>query len=300
MLTSLNVPASLNINGEKIAITNLDRELWPGEGITKYHLIKYYLEIAPYLLPHLKNRFLSFRRFPKGIGEPGFFQKNLPEGAPPWIKSMPIEHGQKITNYILCTGTETLAWLGNQSCLEIHPWLSAANRPDFPDFVIFDLDPMEGVPFSQVCNVALVFQELLQKKGLRSYPKTSGLSGIQVYFPIEPLYTYEDVRAFALQICEMVNRLLPEVTTLERTKAKRGKRIYLDYLQNARGKTIVAPYSPRPHPGAPVSAPLQWPELQSPTINPSLFNIKTILPRVQEKGDLFAPVLSDRQRIRDH
>jgi bifunctional non-homologous end joining protein LigD len=297
MLTSLDADTNLNVNGNKIALTNLDRELFPGEGINKYDLIKYYLEISPYLQPHLKDRLLVFQRFPKGIGEAGFFQKNIPEGAPSWLKTIPVKHGPKITNYILSTGPETLAWLGNQACLEIHPWLSAATKLDCPDFVVFDLDPMEGVPFVQVCQVALVLQEQLQKIGLRAYPKTSGSSGLQVYLPIEPLYSYEVVRDFALQISGKVHNLLPEITTLERAKAKRGKRIYLDYLQNARGKTIVAPYSPRPHSGAPVSTPLQWPELESPLLTSSSFNIHSIIPRVQEKGDLFAPVLRERQKI---
>ncbi len=287
----------LEIDGKKISFTNLEKELWPGEGISKYHLIKYYLEVSLFLLPHLENRFLVMRRFPHGIAKPGFYQKNISEGAPPWVKTAEHEGSEKVTRYLLCSGPETLAWLGNKACLEIHPWLSARYTPEKPDFAVFDLDPPQGSPFAKVCRVALVLHEILAQKGFRAYAKTSGSRGIQVYLPLEPLYTYEQARDFTADIFKIVENRLPLLTTRERKVKARGGKIYLDHLQNARGKTLVAPYSPRPLKGAPVSAPLQWEELADPSLVPACFTIHTVPARLRQKGDLFAPVLSDRQKI---
>ncbi|NMB41052.1 MAG: DNA polymerase domain-containing protein [Firmicutes bacterium] len=289
---------TLKENEKKITFTNLQKELWPGEGLDKYKLIKYYLDVSSYMLPHLKNRFLVFQRFPGGIHKKGFFQKNCPQGAPAWIKTLPFEHDrQKTTNYILASGPETLTWLGNQACLEIHQWLSSINTLDCPDFAVFDLDPMEGVAFSKVCTIALALQRLLKQKNLRCYPKTSGSRGIQVYLPLYPVYSYEHVRKYCEDVFKEVYKLYPTITTLEKKVSKRGPKIYLDYLQNAKGKTLIAPYSPRPLPGAPVSAPLKWEEVAAVSFLPTSFNIRNILPRLHEKGDLFAPVLQDLQRI---
>jgi bifunctional non-homologous end joining protein LigD len=291
------MPVSLEVNNKNVQLTNLEKELWPGEGITKYHLIRYYLEVSPYMLPHLQNRFLVFQRFPEGIGGQGFFQKNCPQGAPAWIKTVPFKHQEKMTNYIVPTGPETLTWLGNQACLEIHPWLSAENTLENPDFAVFDLDPMEGVAFPQICRVAQTLRDLLVSKGLRCYPKTSGSRGIQVYLPVWPVYSYQYIRDFSAAIFKELFQMLPSITTLERTISRRSKKIYLDYLQNARGKTLVALYSPRPLPGAPVSTPLEWSEIAAADFSPASFHMKNIIPRLQQKGDLFAPVLKDRQYI---
>lgn len=287
----------LEVGGKKISFTNLDRELWPDEGITKYQLIKYYIEVAPFILPHLQDRFLVFQRFPKGIGQPGFYQKNVPEGAPPWIKTADFQGSEKETRYLLCDSPEILAWLGNKACLEIHPWLSTMYTPDRPDFAVFDLDPPQGTPFEKVCRVALVLHKILKERGFEACPKTSGSRGIQVYLPLKPLYSYEQARDFTAGIFKIVERKLPDLTTTERKVAFRGGKIYLDHLQNARGKTLVAPYSPRPKRGAPVSAPLLWEELTEPSLVPSNFNIRTILPRLHSRGDLFAPVFLNKQEI---
>jgi bifunctional non-homologous end joining protein LigD len=288
---------SLEINGKKVELTSLKKELWPGEGLTKYSLIKYYLDVAPYLLPHLMGRFLVIQRFPGGIGKEGFYQKNIPLEAPSWIRTALFEHGEKATRYLLAGGPETLAWLGNLACLEIHPWLSSASNPGQPDFAVFDLDPAPGISFSAVCRIALELNNLLRRRGLRAYPKTSGASGIQVYLPLQPGYSYAQARDFCHAVFRELNIVKPDLTTLERRVSLRGKKIYLDYLQNARGKTLVAPYSTRPLPGAPVSAPLRWSELSAHSLKPSLFNMLNMLTRLQERGDLFAPVLTDRQRI---
>lgn len=281
-----------------IHVSNPDRELWPGDGLLKYDLIRYYLEAAPYLLPHLRNRPLVVQRFPKGIDREGFYQKNAPAGAPAWLQRCPVEHGEgKIIEYLMVDSAEALIWLGNQACLELHPWLSRVGSLDHPDFVVFDLDPMEWSTFSDICTAAVAIKELLQELKLKCYPKLSGATGMQLYLPVEPCYGYRQTRAFAEEICRRVHRVYPDLTTLERKKEKRGGKLYLDYLQNGRGKTLAAPYSPRPLPGAPVSVPLTWEEVAGEAVKRGEFTVKNILVRLKERGDLFAPVLEQKQLL---
>lgn len=279
-------------------MSNLQRELWPDDGLLKHDLIRYYIEVAPYLLPHLSGRPLVVQRFPEGIDGEGFYQKNVPAGAPDWLSTCLVSHSEgKETRYIVADSTETLAWLGNHSSLELHPWLSPVDRLDNPDFVVFDLDPMERSTFSHVGTVALAVRQLLQERGLQCYPKLSGATGMQVYLPVVPHYTYRQARVFAEGICRLIHRAYPEITTMERKLERREGKLYLDYLQNGRGKTLAAPYSPRPLPGAPVSLPLTWEEVASGSIRPGDLTLRNVLPRLRQRGDLFAPVLENRQSL---
>lgn len=286
----------LTVNDKELLVTNLDRELWPDDGLLKHDLIRYYIEVAPYLLPHLRNRPLVVQRFPDGIDAEGFYQKNVPVGAPEWLRTCSIKHGDaKETIYIIADSIETLIWLGNHSCIELHPWLSGVDSLDGPDFVVFDLDPMEQTIFSHICTVAIAIKELLAELQLQCYPKLSGATGMQIYLPIEARYTYRQARDFAEGICRHVHQAYPGITTLERKVGQRGGKLYLDYLQNGRGKTMAAPYSPRPLPGAPVSLPLTWDEVSREEIQPGEFTLQNVLPRLQQMGDLFTPVLAIRQ-----
>ena len=292
----------VKINDKTLSLTNLNKELWPEQGIEKYHIIKYYIDISPYMLPHLVNRPLTFKRFPEGIHKPGFYQKNIPQGAPSWIKTFPYTHSTRVIKYILATGPETLAWLGNQGCLEIHTWLSSIYKINNPDFAVFDLDPPQNMSFLQLCEVALLLKEVLDSRGYNSYAKTSGKRGIQVYLPLKPIYSYKQVREFTAKMFQEVYKKEPSLTTMVRDKTKRGSKIYLDFGQNALGKTIIAPYSPRPLKDAPVSTPLEWQELYSlsfspSSFSPSSFTIDNILQRLKEKGDLFYGVLTEKQNI---
>ncbi len=289
---------TLTINQREVRLTNLDRILWPDAGLTKHDLIRYYIEAAPYLLPHLKGRLLVVQRFPEGIEGEGFYQKNIPESAPSWLRTHQVEHQEgKKTRYLIADTIEALVWLGNQACLELHPWLSPVERLDRPDFAVFDLDPMEDSTYEDVCRVALLIKEILDRMQLRCYPKLSGATGLQLYLPLQPLYSYEQSRAFVELICRQVQALLPEVTTVERKVNQRRGKLYLDYLQNVFGKTLAAVYSPRPLPGAPVSAPLDWSEVAACSPRPGTITLKNIMPRLKEKGDLFAPVLTDKQKL---
>jgi len=284
------------VEDELVELTNLDKILWPEDHLTKADFIDYYVKMAPYILPHLKDRPIVFTRYPDGIYGKAFYQKNKPEYAPTWIETYESLSEDKIINYILINDTKSLLWAANQASIEIHPWLSRVGSIDYPDFVVFDLDPMEKTDFEDAREVALALKKLLDLQGLVGFPKTSGATGLQVYVPIEPVYTYDQVKKFAKFFSEVLERTFPDITTTERNVSKREGKMYLDYLQNIKGKTLIAPYSPRPRRGAPVSCPLDWKELEQ-GITPDMFTIKNMPERVKTKGDLFQGVLKFKQKI---
>lgn len=282
----------------RLVFTNLNKIYWPREKYSKGDLIFYYDRIAEVLLPYLKDRPLTLKRHPNGIEGQHFYQKDAPDHTPKWIRTERIASGgprDKI-NYIICDDRETLLYLANLGCIEQHPWNSRCQSLDSPDWVLFDLDP-EDVPFPGVQEVALALKEVLDAVQLTGYPKTSGATGIHVYVPIKTEFAYEEVKNFAGVLAEEVVRKLPKVATTERAMKNRQKKVYVDYLQNGKGKTIVAPYVLRPVSRAAVSTPLQWEELKRP-LDAGDFNIETIFDRIAERGDLFAPVLSGKQSLR--
>lgn len=287
--------AEIEINGRTLKLSNLEKVFWPSDGYTKHDLLRFYIDISPYLLPYLTDRPINFQRFPDGIEGKRFYQKNTPSFAPSWIKTFPIPSEERIINYILIDNLETLVYVINLACLEIHPWHSRTKTIKYPDYGIVDLDPQEGVDYAVVIQVANAVKEVLDSVGLRGYPKTSGATGLQIYIPLLPRYTYEQVRDIIGFICTLVHEKEPILTTMERMVKKRGATVYLDYLQNLWGKTINAPYTVRPVPGAAVSTPLSWNEVYEGKVRPADFSIKNIIERLEEKGDLFAPVLTDGQ-----
>lgn len=284
------------VEDEKLKLTNLDKVLWPEDGFTKADFISYYVKIAPYILPHLKDRPMVFTRYPDGIHGKAFYQKNKPEYAPSWIQTYESLSEDKLISYILINDTKSLLWAANQASIEFHPWLSRVGSIDYPDFAVFDLDPMENTNFEDVRQVALALKKLLEIQGLVGFPKTSGATGLQVYVPLENIYTYEEVRIFTEFFCRVLEKTFPHITTTERSVNKREGKMYLDYLQNIKGKTLIAPYSPRPRKGATVSCPLEWSELEQ-GVTPNMFTIINIPERLKRKGDLFEGVLKLKQRI---
>jgi bifunctional non-homologous end joining protein LigD len=288
----------VKIETREIQLTNLEKVYWPEDGYTKYDLIRYYTDISPYLLKYLQGRPVNFQRFPDGIHGKSFYQKNCPDHAPAWIKTFPIasEREGKVTNYMLVEDAPTLAWLANLGCLEIHPWLSSIPNLDCPDYAVFDLDPPGFHFFPQVLEVALLVKEALDSLGLTAYPKTSGSSGLQIFVPLAARFTYEEVRLFTGTVCAVIEKFDKRTTTERRVEA-RGERIYLDYLQNVQGKTINAPYSVRPLPGAPVSTPLLWEEVAKGRLSPRQFTMKNIFRRLEEKGDIFTGRPGEEQDI---
>lgn len=277
-------------------LTNLEKIFWP-EGLTKAHLVKYYTDIAPVLLPYLYDRPLVMKRYPDGITEEAFYQKECPDYAPPWIKTHPVTHSGKIIHYIICNDLATLVWLANQACIEIHAFLSTTKRINCPDIAVFDLDPAEDVAFAKVLEVALIIRRLLAGFNLQAYPKTSGAGGLHLFVPLRPVYPFPTVTLFTRYIAEMAASTYPEIATVERKVEKRRGKVYIDYLQNGRGKTMAFQYSLRPLPGAPVSAPLTWKEVEQMAVRPASLNIQTIFDRLREFGDIFRDLLISPQSL---
>ena len=291
---------NIKVGKEVVSLTSLDRVYWPDEGYTKGDLIRYYYEISKYILPYLKDRPLIMKRYPAGIVGQFFHQHDVDE-APEYVRTAAVEvedGGGHTVDYIVGDNLPTLLYMANLSAIERHPWHSRIKNLDHPDWIVFDLDPGEGVQFETICEAALQVREILKQLGLEGYAKTSGSRGIHVYVPVKPEYDYEQVADFAERVATLVVREMPESATVERSlkKRKRGQ-IYVDHMQNARGKSVVAPYSVRPKPGAMVSAPLEWSEVKRKQITPQDFTIRNMLKRVERKGDLFKEVLNNRQRL---
>jgi bifunctional non-homologous end joining protein LigD len=293
---------SVKVGRDVVPLTHLERVYWPDEGYTKGDLVRYYYEVADYILPYLKDRPLIMKRYPSGISGPFFHQHDVDE-APSFVRTVPLEvedGGGHEVDYIVGDNLATLLYMANLGAIERHPWHSRVEDLEHADWFVFDLDPGEGVSFETICDVALTTREVLARIGLESYPKTSGSRGTHVYVPVEPRYDYGSIAELAEQVATVVAREQAEVATVERSKRKRGEgMIYVDHMQNARGKSVVAPYSVRPKPGATVSAPLEWKEVERKKVKTSDFDIKNMLRRVERKGDLFEPVLKKRQRLED-
>lgn len=291
---------TIKINNHEIKLTNLDKVIWPEDGYTKADLIQYYHDVSPYLLPHLRGRPFVMSRYPNGINEEFFYQKDCPDYAPEWMETFPIytENKGKDVHYIVCNNVETLLWLANQACIEMHPWLAKTEDIKCPDIAVFDLDPMPPLDFKATLEIAPLVREALKEFGIKGYPKTSGSTGVHVYVPLKPEHTYQEVKEFVHYVCSFIHQVYPQKTTMERLIENRTGKIYLDYLQNTSGKTMACQYSLRPHKGAPVSTPLTWDEVEKGQIRPEDFNIKTALKRFRERGDLYQEMLTNRQSLK--
>ncbi|MES1260490.1 MAG: DNA ligase D [Acidobacteriota bacterium] len=276
----------------KLKLTNPDKVYFPDDGYTKGDLIRYYDAVAPLLVPHLKDRPLSLKRYPNGIGAQYFFQKNTPDNYPSWLRTETID---KI-RYIVADDKTTLLYLTNLGCIDQNPWMSRVGSLDRPDFILMDIDPYH-CEFAKVVEAALLTKKKLDAIGLTGYPKTTGGDGMHIYVPVEPVYTYEQVRSFAEIIARLLAAEHPKLFTTPRAVEKREKdRVYFDWMQIAESKTISAPYVVRPHAGAPVSTPLLWEEVNA-SLHPSQFTMKNAPARFAERGDLFAGVLNKPQRL---
>ena len=279
----------VQIDSNTVKLTHLDKIYWPQEGYTKKVLIDYYRDIAPIILPYLKNRPESLHRFPNGIGQPGFFQKNA-VNVPEWVVTEKVtseSHG--IINYILCQNEATLVYLINLGCIELNPWLSSTKALQNPSFCVLDLDP-EKIDFKSVVTTAQAIHAVLESLNIASYCKTSGATGLHIYIPFNAQYSYTQSVQFAKIIAAIVHQKLPGITSLVRSPAKRQGKVYIDCLQNHLGQTLAAPYCARPRPLAPVSTPLEWNEVTN-KLDPTKFTIKTIFQRLEKKEDIFKPVL---------
>jgi bifunctional non-homologous end joining protein LigD len=284
----------------ELRLSNLDKLFWPDEGITKGDLIDYYRQVAPVLVPHLRDRPFTMRRYPDGAYGKAFFQKDAPSHMPEWIHRFrtPVstrDGKEREVDFPVVDDELSLLWMVNMGCIDMNPWYSRVDRPDRPDFVLFDLDPTPEVPYSQTVEVALLVKSILDGLGLVSFPKTSGGKGFHILVPLDRRSTYDDSRAFAELVAGTVARAYPKLATTQWAKSRR-RGVLIDANQNGMGKTIASVYSVRPHPGAPVSTPLSWDEVD-PSLDPAAFTMGAVLDRVAQKGDLFAGVLTTRQSL---
>jgi bifunctional non-homologous end joining protein LigD len=284
-----------------LKLSNLDKPFWPDEGITKGDLISYYREIAPVLVPHLKGRPFTMKRYPDGAFGKFFFQKDAPAHMPEWIarkafRATSRESRQKrMISYPLVNDELALLWMVNMGCIDMNVWYSRVDKPERPDFVLFDLDPSPDVGFKETVQVALLIKEVLDALELEGFPKTSGSDGIHVLVPVARRYTYADTREFAEIVARTLASTHRGLVTTEWSKQKR-RGVLIDANQNGEGKTIASVYSVRPREGAPVSTPLRWDEVTE-DLDPRNFTMEVALGRVESHGDLYAPVLEKRQSL---
>jgi bifunctional non-homologous end joining protein LigD len=281
---------SVNLNGEVLKLSNLDKVYWKNEGYKKRDLLNYYHEITPYILPYLKNRPQSLNRHPNGIDGMSFFQKNVQGKVPDWIETFAeySESNRETIHYFVCTNEASLIYLANLGCIEMNPWHSTTMTPDNPDYCLIDLDPHEIV-FDKVIESAQAVKKLLDELRIPAWCKTSGATGLHICIPLGAQYNYDQSRQLAELLVNLVHHEMPDFTSVERSPSKRRKKVYLDYLQNSKGQTVACVYSARPRPGATVSTPLYWEEVKK-GLSPANFTIKNILERLKSEGDIFKPV----------
>jgi bifunctional non-homologous end joining protein LigD len=292
---------NMKVGSKTLSVSNVDKVLWPRDGYTKGDLIDYYAAVAPYMLPHLKDRPLTLERYPNGIDASSFFEKQMPKGTPDWVDRVTIHkpdgRRDKI-DYVVCNDAPSLVYLANLAAMILHIWTSRVDTLDEPDFVLFDLDPGEECTLKTLAEVALGVRDLLAGVGLTSLIKTTGGYGVHLVVPLAAGYSYDTVKLFAEIVAHQIAGALGERVTLHRTIAKRSqKAVYFDYVQVGRGKTIVAPYSVRARDEAPVSMPLHWSEVEAYARKRTTtsgyqefaaFNIRTALPRLKKEGDLWS------------
>jgi bifunctional non-homologous end joining protein LigD len=279
-----------------LRLSNLDKPFFPEE-ITKGDLIQYYASVAPVLLPHLAGRPISMSRYPDGIDGPSFYEKRAPGHRPDWMQTAPVVSDSLggTIDFLLAADRESLMWFANMGCIEVHPFHSRAESLEFPDYAIFDLDPAEGSSWEQVVAGARLLQTALDRLGLAAYPKLSGARGLHVYVPLDPVHSFTRVRRFV----EAVGRLLvaadPDDLTMEWDVPKRRGRVFIDHNRNAAGQTIASVYSVRPHPGAPVSVPVRWEEVER--LRNGAVTVANLWDRLQRWGDIFAPAVRGGQTL---
>ncbi len=303
-LDRLGRAGTWHVGGTELKLTNLDKVIFPTPldrpdepPVTKRELIGYFARIAPAILPHLEDRPLNLQRFPDGASAPGFWQKDLRPTDPAWLRRWrePGVEARGANTHLVADRTATLCWLGNQAAFEIHAWTSRLTAPDRPTFALIDIDPGERTTWEETLTLARLFRTALDHLAVRGYPKLTGKRGIQVWIPIEPRYAYEQTSAWVEGVSRAVGAIAPDLVSWEWSKGRRDGRARLDYTQNSYIKTLVAPYAVRPAPGAPVSAPIAWAELDDSDLRPDRWTIRSMPDRVNAVGDLFAPAQTDAQ-----
>jgi bifunctional non-homologous end joining protein LigD len=288
-----------HLAGRDVRVSNLKRPYWPKDGLTKGDMLTYYRDLAPVMLPYFADRPVTPRIYPRGIESTSYYRRERPEQAPGWLRGAPY---QTVTNQheiqvLLVDDAAGLIWLANTGAIELHLWGARLPSLDAPDQAIFDLDPGEAATFVDVLRAALLLGELLDRLGVRAYPKTTGGRGLHVFLPLEPGHTFEQVRDWVRSVAERLSREHPDLLAIARGATHRGKRITVDHAQNSIGRNTGAPYMLRARAGAPVSTPLTWAEIAAGKVRPLDFTLRTVPDRLQKLGDLFMPVLGHDQRL---
>jgi bifunctional non-homologous end joining protein LigD len=288
----------LDIGGRTVKLTNLQKVFWPEEGITKRDLLRYYIAVAPVLLPHLLDRAMVMKRYPNGVGGEFFFMKRAPSPRPDWIETCSIEHkSSNVIDFPIVRDLTSLLWIINLGCIDLNPWYARCDDVDRPDYLHFDLDPVPGADFERVRETALVVRDALLDLRMKPLVKTTGSRGLHVYVPIVRGPTQKQVWTFAKRLARTLEQMRPKLITAEyRVAARPHGRVLVDYNQNAWGRTLASVYSVRPKPHAPVSAPLTWKEVEAGARIEG-FRIDNMPARIAKLGDLWKPLLEQRGRF---
>ena len=297
----------VTVGRRKLKLTNLDKVLYPKAKTTKAEVIDYYARVADVMLPHLRGRPLTLRRFPEGVGNPAasFFEKNCPKHRPDWVKTTPIYVDRRAgeIDFCLCENLATLTWMAQLAALELHPSLSRATRMEQPTVLAFDLDPGKPAALLECCQVALRVRELFSAFGLESFPKVSGGKGLQVYIPLNTKVTYEQTSPFAKAVAQLLEKQTPKEVVSKMAKASRRGKVFVDWSQNHQKKTTIAVYSLRARDYPTASMPLHWGEVERAVKREDAddlrFEIPDAIKRIEREGDLFEPVLKTKQKLPD-
>ena len=296
-------PTIVDVQGRKLKLTNLEKVLYPAAGFAKGQVVDYYVRIAPVLVPHLAGRALTMKRYPEGVDHEYFFEKNAPMHRPDWVKTAPVwsESNHRTINFILANDLATIVWIANLASIELHPSLSLAADISTPTMIVFDLDPGPPANIVQCAQVGLWVRDIFDHFGLKSFPKTSGSKGMQVYVPLNTKTSYDQTKSFAHAIARLLEQEHPELVVSDMKKAVRTNKIFVDWSQNDEHKTTISVYSLRAREHPTVSTPLTWDEvelaLKKKDPERLVFEAKDVLGRVEKMGDLFAPVQTLKQKL---
>ena len=299
----MSAPTIVEVQGRKLSLTNLDKILYPATGFTKGQVVDYYVRIAPVLVPHLAGRPLTMKRYPGGVDQEYFFEKNAPMHRPDWVKTAPVwsEGNKRTINYLLANDLPTLVWIANLASIELHPSLSLSTDITVPTMIVFDLDPGPPANIVQCAQVGLWVREIFDHFGLQSFPKTSGSKGLQIYVPMNTKTTYEQTKAFAHALARLLEHEHPELVVSDMKKAVRTNKVFVDWSQNDQHKTTISVYSLRAREHPTVSTPVTWEEveqaLKKKDAGRLVFEAKDVLARVEKMGDLFEPVQKLKQKL---
>ena len=297
--------STIEIQGKQLKLSNLEKVLYPAAGFTKQQIIDYYVRIAPAMLPHLEGRALTRKRYPNGVDAEYFYEKNAPQHRPDWIKTAPIwsEGNHRTVHYILANDLATLVWLANLAAIELHPSLALAKDITCPTMMVFDLDPGPPANIVQCCQVAFWLREIFEKFGLKSFPKTSGSKGLQVYVPLNTKTSYDETKSFARALAQLLEQEHRDMVVSDMKKSLRTGKVFVDWSQNDEHKTTVAVYSLRARERPTVSTPVTWEEVEKTLKKKDagllVFEAKQTVARAEKLGDLFAPVLKLKQNLPD-